>query len=254
MTVVASESHGDAKEPTILRIVVGSTNPAKIRAAEQSIREALHTHESSKRRPRWTSSPDSPYGEQFHLVVVGMDVESGVSDQPFGDEETCEGAKTRAKLAYLAFQKANGRAPHLAIGMEGGLEWQESKKGSSNPGRVLYCMAWMAVYGRREAVTVDLFASADTETYFGDKRPVFGLAKTASFALPLCITKLVESGMELGDADDKVFGRVKAKHGSGTVGLLTDGLVDRVRYYEHAILMALVPWIRPDLYPDGTFT
>jgi non-canonical (house-cleaning) NTP pyrophosphatase len=57
--------------------------------------------------------------------------------------------------------------------------------------------------------------------------------------------------MELGDADDKVFSRVKAKHGSGTVGLLTDGLIDRSYYYEHALLLAMVPWIRPDVYPDG---
>jgi len=57
--------------------------------------------------------------------------------------------------------------------------------------------------------------------------------------------------MELGDADDALFNRVNGKHGSGTVGILTDGLVDRSYYYEHALLMALTPWIRPDLYPEG---
>ena len=61
----------------------------------------------------------------------------------------------------------------------------------------------------------------------------------------------VTDEIELGDADDQVFQRVKSKHKSGTVGILTDGLIDRSAYYEHAILLALTPWIRPNLFPDG---
>ena len=115
--------------------------------------------------------------------------------------------------------------------------------------KTLYCMAWMAVYGKRQALIVDALASADATTYVGDKKPRFGLAKTASFAIPPPIAKLTAAGMELGDADDAVFQRVKSKHGNGTVGILTDGLISRSDYYEHALLLALVPWIRPDVFP-----
>lgn len=74
------------------------------------------------------------------------------------------------------------------------------------------------------------------------------MAKTGTFLLPSSLAALIEDGMELGDADDKVFGRVNSKQGSGTVGVLTDGLIDRARYYEHALILALVPWMRPDVY------
>lgn len=97
------------------------------------------------------------------LDVQGFDVDSGVSHQPFGDDETKRGATTRCRAAFRAYKEKVGIAPHLAIGMEGGLEWL-SHDSSSNNGtngtsqqeqrhrpnkKELYCMAWMAAYGRR---------------------------------------------------------------------------------------------------------
>ena len=112
-------------------------------------------------------------------------------------------------------------------------------------------MAWLAIYGRRQANIIDLIASSDTKYYKGDQKPVFGIAKTGTFLLPKSVTKLVKGGMELGDADDQVFGRTKSGQGTGTVGLLTDHLIDRGQYYEHALILALMPWIRPDVYSMG---
>jgi non-canonical (house-cleaning) NTP pyrophosphatase len=85
------------------------------------------------------------------------------------------------------------------------------------------------------------------------RKPVSGVSKTASFCVPTDVRKLIEGGMELGPADDQVFQRVKSKHGSGTVGVLTKGLINRADYYEHAILLALAPWFRPDVYSNGTY-
>jgi non-canonical (house-cleaning) NTP pyrophosphatase len=160
-----------------------------------------------------------------------------------------KGAKNRARAAYRSYKDAYGVFPHLSFGLEGGLEWcghildQEDEE-------TLWCMAWMAVYGKRKAMLVDLLASKESKYYTADKEPIYGLAKTATFMLPSSLAKLICAGMELGEADDKVFGRVKSKHGSGTVGLLTDGMIDRSAYYEHALTLALVSWIRPDVY-DG---
>jgi non-canonical (house-cleaning) NTP pyrophosphatase len=113
-------------------------------------------------------------------------------------------------------------------------------------------MAWMAIYGERTLFVADLVASEDCKSHAAEDKevPQFGLSKTGSFLLPNSLGKLIKEGMELGDADDKVFGRVNSKHGSGTVGVLTDGLIDRSAYYEHALVLALVPWIRPDVYPS----
>ena len=49
--------------------------------------------------------------------------------------------------------------------------------------------------------------------------------------------------MELGHADDVVFKDKNSKQKGGTVGKLTDGLVDRTEYYRHAMLMALIPFL-----------
>ena len=59
---------------------------------------------------------------------------------------------------------------------------------------------------------------------------------------------IFDKDMELGDADDIVFKRVNSKHGQGTVGKLTNGQIDRTEYYVHALKLALIPWIRPELY------
>ncbi|KAL3899714.1 MAG: hypothetical protein SGARI_006401 [Bacillariaceae sp.] len=162
-------------------------------------------------------------------------------------QETLQGAKNRAQNAYQAYRKANGAFPHLSFGLEGGLEWSAQIVDEQDED-TLWCMAWMAVYGKRSALVVDLMASNQSQYYTGDKKARFGLSKTATFMLPSSLTALIRSGMELGDADDKVFGRVKAKHGSGTVGLLTDGMIDRSEYYQHSLTLALVSWIRPDIY------
>jgi non-canonical (house-cleaning) NTP pyrophosphatase len=49
--------------------------------------------------------------------------------------------------------------------------------------------------------------------------------------------------MELGVADDIVFSRVDSKRTGGSVGLLSGGLIDRTAYYEHAMILALVPFM-----------
>lgn len=163
--------------------------------------------------------------------------------------ETQLGAKNRALNAYRAYKVANKAFPHLSIGLEGGLEWSSTiVDETNNNDNTLWCMAWMAVYGKRNALTVDLMASDQSKFYIPDKKPIYSLSKTATFMLPSSLSKLIQSGMELGDADDKVFRRINAKQGSGTVGYLTDGLIDRAAYYEHALTLALVPWFRPDIY------
>jgi len=243
-----------AEEPAsaivILRIAVGSSNPSKIRAVQQALQRAVSRHDGD--RNNHINKP------AVKLEIQGFAVPSGVPDQPFGDDETKQGAQNRAQAAYQAYRRAanDNKAPHLAVGLEGGLEWLQAGSSDSNGNggslkQDLFCMAWMAIYGKREAISVDCLASTDTASYTGDRKPVFGLAKTALFPIPDAVAALVKEGVELGDADDRVFDRVKSKHGSGVVGILTDNLIDRSDYYEHAITLALMPWIRPDLYPDG---
>jgi non-canonical (house-cleaning) NTP pyrophosphatase len=75
-----------------------------------------------------------------------------------------------------------------------------------------------------------------------------GKARTATFDLPKKIIELIDSGMELGDADDVIFNRKNSKQKNGAVGILTKDLIDREKYYTHAIIMALIPFNNMDLY------
>ena len=75
-----------------------------------------------------------------------------------------------------------------------------------------------------------------------------GKGRTAVFFLPPRIAKLIREGKELGEADDIVFGRINSKQDNGAVGLLTDDVIHRQHYYTHALILALIPFKKKDLY------
>ena len=232
------------KDVIILNIAAGTSNPSKLKAIKTAFERvvstnALHTNKSDSKIVK------------YHVEGFG-DIDSGVPDQPFGDEETLTGAKNRAKAAHEAYKEKNGTYPDFSVGLEGGLEWlnvHHHHHGSVvNDEESLWCMAWMAVYGKRTNALVEMMASRDTEHYIEDKKPIFGVGKTGAFLLPSSVADLIRQGMELGHADDKIFGRTDSKRGGGTVGLLTNGIISRSDYYDHALVLALIPWIRPDVY------
>lgn len=225
-----SQNGVEQQRQVTLHIAVGSKNPCKINSVKDALLRVIQ---------------NKPQIHNVVLKVEGFNVPSGVADQPMGDEETMMGADNRAKKAYEEYKKKFSIVPNLAVGLEGGLEWCRDKK-------ILTCMAWMVCYGKRNGLMADILACPNSTHYTGDKKPIYGRAKTASFTIPPAVTELVKQGMELGEADDVVFKRINSKQGSGTVGILSGNIIDRSAYYEHALVLALVPWIRPDLYPDGS--
>ena len=151
----------------------------------------------------------------------------------------------RAQAAYDAACsdiEDENEYPDFAVGLEGGLEKQ---------GEELWCMAWMAILGSNSNAC--LVAKSEDDNYKiaeGVKSTKYwGYAKTAAFLLsPALCDLVINKNMELGHADDMIFKRVNSKHGQGTIGKLTDGGIDRTDYYVHALHLALIPWIRPELY------
>jgi non-canonical (house-cleaning) NTP pyrophosphatase len=73
-------------------------------------------------------------------------------------------------------------------------------------------------------------------------RTLTGKARTATFYLPQEVITLVQRGIELGHADDMVFGRSNSKQQNGSVGLLTEDVITRLTYYSHAVVLALIPF------------
>ncbi len=153
------------------------------------------------------------------FTATGVEVPSGVPAQPMSDAETRRGARNRAARAAEAFPQAD-----YWVGIEGGLH---------PDGATFLALAWVCVRaadGRR------------------------GEARTGTFHIPPAVAALVRQGMELGEADDLVFGRSNSKQKNGAVGLLTGNLIDRTRFYTQAVILALVPLRNAALWeaPHGT--
>ena len=147
------------------------------------------------------------------FTAEGVSVPSGVSDQPLGDEETYQGAWNRVQAARAARPDAD-----FWVGIEGG---------NIRRGDEMEVMAWIIVL------------SPDR----------LGKARTAGFYLPPRVIELIDQGYELGHADDIVFGVDNSKQTGGSSGLLTDGVMDRRRFYVPAVVLALIPFLQRELYP-----
>jgi len=145
--------------------------------------------------------------------ATGVSVPSGVTHQPMTDAETLQGALNRATLALMRMPDAD-----YWVGIEGGCQPMNDE---------LAVFAWIVVRSRDRV----------------------GKSRTGIFFLPESVAQLVREGKELGEADDIVFKRTNSKQDNGAIGLLTDDVLDRGQYYEHAVVLALVPFKNTLLYP-----
>lgn len=170
---------------------MGSANAVKIRAA-QAVLTPL--------------APDA--------TVEGVQVASNVPDQPWGDDETIRGARTRALAARDALDA------DLGVGIEGGVV---------EDGDGLRTCAWAVIVDR------------DGRT---------GTGGSLAMPLPRTVEFAVRAGAELGHAMDALTGLNDTKHAQGAVGILTNGLVDRQRAYEVLVTYALAPFLTPEYWPE----
>ena len=189
-------------------VIIASTNPVKIDAARQGFETMFALDHGSPLSGGLTQSKGA--GDTYSFQ--GVNVPSGVSHQPMTDAETLTGARTRAENARTARPEAD-----FWVGIEGGVEDYD---------RGMHAFAWVVILGR----------------------DLTGEARTGTFQLPPEITRLVRQGVELGHADDIVFQRSNSKQKDGAIGILTDGLIDRTAYYVHAVMLALVPFKKREMY------
>ncbi|MFP4548956.1 MAG: inosine/xanthosine triphosphatase [Fidelibacterota bacterium] len=147
-----------------------------------------------------------------YFEFLGTSVPSDVSDQPMTNAETFRGAVNRAANAQEQHSDAE-----FWVGIEGGLETFDNE---------LQAYAWVYILSK-------------TQT---------GKARTGTFLLPPEIVKLINRGIELGEADDIVFRRKNSKQGNGAVGILTNDIISRTEYYREAVILALIPFINKDLF------
>jgi inosine/xanthosine triphosphatase len=143
--------------------------------------------------------------------VRGVDVTSKVPEQPF-DADAIEGAIHRAREAL--------KDSDYGVGIEAGLFRNELIQDFLD---VQYC----AVVDKRGRVT---------------------LGHGPGFTYPPAVIARVKAGRTVGEAMEELTGRKGIGRSTGAIGFLSGGRMDRTRLTEAAVLMAMVPRIRKDLY------
>lgn len=137
------------------------------------------------------------------VEYIQVDVSSNVSEQPFSNEETRQGAMNRA-LNTLEIAKAD-----LNFGLEGGVH---------EMGEQMYCTNWGAV-ALKDGTVIS--------------------AAGAQFLLPEEVAVELREGKELGPVMDAYTKQQDTRSGSGAVGVFTAGLVDRTEMFEHIVKLLI---------------
>jgi len=176
------------------KINVGSKNIQKIDAVKEVLNE---------------------YPDFKNCIVTGIDVKSGISEQPKSMDETIKGAINRAKGSFLNCD--------YSFGIESGLmKVPETKSGY-----------------------MDFTACA----IYDGKTICLGLSP--ALEMPIKATKMIfDEGLDINQAFFKLGLTKNQKLGSseGALGLLTKGRVNRLNYTKQAIYMAMVHLENPGLY------
>ncbi|KAJ3231097.1 hypothetical protein HDU81_004038 [Chytriomyces hyalinus] len=175
-------------------VVVGTTNPAKLSAVTIALKELF---------------PDRAQD----LIVRGVSVKSGVSDQPMSDEETILGATNRAKRALESDAEAD-----FGIGVEGGCQ---------KIGDKYFEGGWTVVV---------------------DRNGVIGVGSSARYELSAKIMDKLLQGIELATVIDDISGETDVRSKGGAMGILTNGLLNRDTCYVHGIYFAFSRWISDGKY------
>lgn len=171
---------------SLMRVVVGSGSPIKIDAVSTAVSRVFGSSGT----------------------VCAVDTDSGVAEQPWGNELTRTGAENRARAALHA------QSSHVGVGIEAGLV----ELGDSS----IESVSWAVAIG----------ASRDGSLRRGQSR-------AASYLLPFELAELVRRGLTLGAATRQLF---ESRPESGTIGPRTGGIFDRRVHYVEAVMLALIPF------------
>lgn len=196
---------------------VGTQNRAKLEA----VRSALERFAGDE-------------GIASPLEIVGVDVESGVAEQPRGFEEIVRGARNRAQAALASGESA------LGLGIEDGLVALPLAGGAGGSGSG----------SKEESRVFNLGCAWVTD---GNRD---GQGFSSGFAYPpACEEPAYRDQEPIGDLFDTLWRAHRDPDAlrasgprEGNIGKLTGGRLGRAEYGSHAILCALVRFLHGDLY------
>lgn len=174
-----------------MKVAIGSKNPVKIAAVKEAFEKI------------W---PDKEFSFE------GIEVASGVSDQPMSDEESIKGGTTRAQLAIEALNADFG------VGLEGGLQEISGK---------WFDCGWIVVVDRQGGE---------------------GVGSSIKMITPPKMMELIHKGVELGHVNDIIFQKTNSKQGNGHFGHMTNDAITRQSGYRDGIISALAVFLHPELF------
>jgi inosine/xanthosine triphosphatase len=147
---------------------------------------------------------------------ISLDVSSNVSAQPFGDEETLEGAKNRAIQACIEEQV------NISFGLEGGVKELDGQ---------LFICNW------------GVLQTAEGEQY---------IAGGAQLPLPQDVALAVRNGEELGPVMERYTNQTGIRQNEGAVGIFTSNIVKRADMFEHIVKLLLGQYLKD--HPSSKMT
>ena len=150
------------------------------------------------------------------LTVESLSVTSGVPEQPMSEAQTRLGAVNRVEACQRSLSTT------------------------------LVSDAWViAIEGGVDNFTDGAATFAYVAIAHGNKRSV---GRSSNLPLPPKVYHRLLQGEELGPVMDDEFNTVNIKQKGGAIGLLTNHLLTRQSVYESAIIMAMAPFVYPQLY------
>jgi non-canonical (house-cleaning) NTP pyrophosphatase len=212
-----------------MEVGVGSGNPVKRRAVESILNDGT--------------------GGFPEATVRAVPVASGVSEQPFGQEEALRGAETRARNVLRADGSDGSEEYDLAVGIEGGVA-EMAVGGGIDDGTDEATGVGASVGSADDSDDGDRVAGArGSPALFlimwaavtdGDR---WGRGAGPSVALPRSVAERLRAGEELGPVMDDVLGEENVAKRQGAAGALTGGRVDRTEALATAVAGALGPFV-----------
>ncbi|MFS0673120.1 DUF84 family protein [Ornithinibacillus sp. 179-J 7C1 HS] len=157
-----------------MKLIVGSKNPTKVNAVQDIF---------------------------IDNEIIGIDVPSNVSSQPFSDEETMQGAINRAKLCTEVEKNSFG------IGLEGGVMYVGDK---------LFLCNWGALV-------------TPTGSTF--------IASGARVLLPKELEIPLKQGIELGAIMDEYANKIDVSIKEGAIGVFTNNLLSRKDMFAQVVTL-----------------
>lgn len=147
------------------------------------------------------------------VAVELVEVDSGVPTEPFG-EEIAQGAVHRAREAL--------KDADFGVGIEAGLVWNGTLK-------TYFDVQFCAIIDREGRLTV---------------------GHGPGFVYPPKVIAEVKKGRAVGEVMEELTGIPEIGRREGSVGYLSEGLLTRRELTEQAVIAALIPRIRPELYSE----